>query len=368
MTASSDPNPGVDYLDKILSNVYYNLESPACYSGINAVYLEARKRNKAITRDRVVNFLQKQKTYTKHKPVQKRFKRNKIIPIGFDTDWQADLADMQKLKKFNQNFGYIMVVVDVLSRYVWTRPLKTKSPVNTAEAFKTILNTGRKCWRLCTDKGTEWYGKPFKDLLLKHDIKLFSTQNQEIKSALAERSIRTLKTRLWKFFTEQGTNEWLSVLPKLTAAINNSLNRTIGCTPSSVTRENATQLWLRLYGTKKQKPHFKFNIGDMVRIAESKNIFAKGYAVSFSEEIFTICKKLNRIPAVYRLKDHTGEILDGTFYEKELCKIVKTDDIYEIEKILRSRVRSGQKEVYIKWKGYPASSNSWEPISNIVSN
>ncbi|CAH3181869.1 unnamed protein product [Porites lobata] len=55
---------------------------------------------------------------------------------------------------------------------------------------------------------------------------------------------------------------------------------------------------------------------------------------------------------VYKLKDDAGEILDGTFYEPELQKIIKNDDVYRVEKILRKRKRKGVVEYLVRWKGY----------------
>lgn len=81
-------------------------------------------------------------------------------------------------------------------------------------------------------------------------------------------------------------------------------------------------------------------------------MFEKSYLPNFTEEIFTIYKRTTRRVPVYKLKDDAGEILEGTFYEPELQKIVKNDDVYRVEKILRKRKRNGAVEYLVKWKGY----------------
>ena len=81
---------------------------------------------------------------------------------------------------------------------------------------------------------------------------------------------------------------------------------------------------------------YKFKIHDQVRISKIKRKFEKGYLPNFSKEIFTISKQVPRDPPVYKLKDYDNEELKGTFYDKELQKIIKQDDIYEVEKILKS--------------------------------
>ena len=83
-----------------------------------------------------------------------------------------------------------------------------------------------------------------------------------------------------------------------------------------------------------------------------KRMFEKSYLPSFMEEIFTVYKRMARQVPVYKLKDDAGEIIDGTFYEPELQKIIKIDDVYLLEKILRNRERKGVVEYLVRWKGY----------------
>ena len=83
-----------------------------------------------------------------------------------------------------------------------------------------------------------------------------------------------------------------------------------------------------------------------------KRMFEKSYLPSFMKEIFTVYKRMDRQVPVYKLKDDAGEIIDGTFYEPELQKIIKSDDVYLVEKILRKRKRKGVVEYLVRWKGY----------------
>ncbi|CAH3160608.1 unnamed protein product [Porites lobata] len=94
-------------------------------------------------------------------------------------------------------------------------------------------------------------------------------------------------------------------------------------------------------------------------------MFEKSYLPNFTEEIFTVYKRIARQVPVYKLKDDAGEILDGTFYEPELQEIIKNDDVYRVKKILRKRKRKGIVEHFVKWKGYPDKFNSWIAESNI---
>ena len=114
-----------------------------------------------------------------------------------------------------------------------------------------------------------------------------------------------------------------------------------------------------------QSVKYKFKIGDQVRISKIKRKFEKGYLPNFSKEIFTVSKKVPRNTAVYKLKDYDGEELKETFYDKELQKVIKHDDMYEVEKILKKRGKGKNVQYLVKWSGYPDKFNSWVPASEI---
>ena len=104
----------------------------------------------------------------------------------------------------------------------------------------------------------------------------------------------------------------------------------------------------------------KFKVGDNVRISKYKNIFAKGYTPNWSEEVFVISKIKNTVLWTYMINDLNGEEITGSFYEKELQKTNKKE--FRIEKILK---RKGDK-LYIRWKGYDNSFNSWINKKDLV--
>ena len=67
---------------------------------------------------------------------------------------------------------------------------------------------------------------------------------------------------------------------------------------------------------------YKFNLGDQVKISKHKRIFEKGCLPSWTEETFTIVKRLPRDPTVYRLNEADGDFVQATFYEQELQKVI----------------------------------------------
>ena len=168
----------------------------------------------------------------------------------------------------------------------------------------------------------------------------FFTVNSGLKALVVERFNRTFKNTMYKYFTAKNTLTYINVLPQLVSSYNNTYHRSIKMKPSQVTEANEAPVWDTLYGDDIQKPvPYKFQVGDRVRISKVKRMFEKCYIPNFTEEIFTVYKRMARQVSVYKLKDDAGEILDGTFYEPELQKIIKNDDVYRVEKILRKRKR-----------------------------
>ena len=190
---------------------------------------------------------------------------------------------------------------------------------------------------LQTDKGLEFRNPSFQNLLREHGVHHFATHNEETKASIVERFNRTLKTRMWKYFTKHQTVRYLDKLPDLLHSYNNTYHRTLGMAPSQVNETNQEIVWQRLYGQDGGgKP--KFTVGDRVLISKAKRQFKKGYMANWSEELFTITDAHRSDPPVYRLVDEHGEILEGSFYEPELQKVsVPKDKLYRIETVSRRR-------------------------------
>ena len=279
---------------------------------------------------------------------------------GINHQWQADLVDMRSLSRVNANYNYLLTCIDILSKFAWAVPLKNKTGSALIDGFKTILNSGRKPRTLQTDKGTEFLNGQFQSFLKKRNIKFFTTQN-ETKASVVERFNRTLKTKMYKYFTATNSRAYLKVLPKLLSAYNHAFHRSIKAAPTSVNNQNAETIWKNLYNTSPsvKATKFKFDVGDTVRISMTTRPFRKGYLPSWTTELFTISARIPRRPPVYKLKDYDGEELEGTFYEQELQRVVKSDDLYQVEKVLRKRKKWGKTEYFVKWVGYPDKFNSW---------
>ena len=291
-----------------------------------------------------------------HKPIRRKFKRRRVLVGGIDRIWAADLVDMQAFAKFNRGVKYLLAVIDVFSKYGWLIPLKDKTGKSVASALKTIFE-GRKPEKMWVDKGKEFYNKDVKDL-----IELYSTENEE-KSSVVERWIRTMKEKMWKYFTANSTNVYIDVLPDLVKEYNNTRHSSIKMTLVKASKkENELIVWRNLYPDHLEIRDInpKFSVGDKVRISKKKKTFEKGYTTRWTEEIFTIAEVQRTQPPTYKIADLNGEEIKGTFYEPELQKT--SQEIFRIEKV----IKRGKKKSLVKWKGYSDDFNSWVDNKDIV--
>ena len=276
-----------------------------------------------------------------HKPIRRKFKKRRVLVNGIDKIWAADLVDMQAFTKFNRGVKYLLAVIDVFSKYGWLIPLKDKTGKSAASALKTIFEE-RKPEKMWVDKGKEFNNKDVKDL-----IELYSTENEE-KSSVVERWIRTMKEKMWKYFSAKSTNVYIDQLPDLVKQYNNTRHSSIKMTPVKASKkENKLRVWRNLYPEHLEildiKP--KFSVGDKVRISKKKKAFEKGYTTRWTEEIFTIIEVKLTSPVTYKIADLNGEEIKGTFYEPELQKT--SQEIFRIEKV----IKRGKKKSLVKWKG-----------------
>ena len=283
-----------------------------------------------------------------HKPSIRKFEKRRVYSTFEDNIWGVDLADMQLLSKYNKGIRFLLCVIDIFSKYAWVVPLKGKKGISIVKAFQIILKqSNRKPNKIWVDKGSEFYNAYFKKWLRDNDIVMYSTHN-EGKSVVAERFIRTLKSKIYKYLTSISKNVYIDKLDDIVYEYNNTYHTTIKMKPIDVKDDT-------YINTNKEinNKDPKFKVGDRVRISKYKNIFAKGYMPNWSEEVSIIKKVKNTIPWSYVINDLNGEEIIGTFYEKELQKTNQEE--FRIEKVIR---RKGNK-LYVKWKGYDNSFNIW---------
>ena len=243
-----------------------------------------------------------------------------------------DVAFMEKLADQNSGYRYLLIAVDVLSRFVRVQPIKSKSLRAVKEAFCKMLTKepGKFPFKIWTDQGSEFRGD-FKEFCNQNHIEIYHTFS-ESKSSLAERCIRTLKTILYKIFEENGSYKYINFIQKLVKLLNARINRSIGMAPVSV-RERDTKKLLQMLNAetvatwrpsqKTELKKAKFHVGDSVRISNIYTPFKKGYKQKYSNEVFKITsvsrpKSTCSDPVTYRLQGARGDKIQGRFYNQEL--------------------------------------------------
>lgn len=355
---------------KQLSDLYYAAGDPGSYGGVEALYRRANEVGIPVSRKHVQDYLAKQVTYSIHKPARHTFGRNHTYVGHIDQQWQADLADMQKLVNENDGYRYILTCVDILSRYAWAVPVKSKSSKDMLVAVKKLakLSGGRVPQRLQTDQGKEFFNADVSAFLRSKKIKHFASHSDK-KAAVVERFNRTLKSRLWKYFTANNTRRYVDILQDVVHAYNNSPHRSIGMRPVDVDNEVAAEkAWMSLYYKANAKSPGK-SPGEIpkwqrVRIVRWKGGFEKGYVPNWSREHFVVRKRAAHPRPVYKLWDASGEQVKGAFYPEEIQPMPRLT--LQVEQVLRHRRRNNRREALVKWLGWPEKFNKWIPAESVA--
>ena len=147
-----------DELNSFLCHVYISPEHAASLAGLDKLYQVVKNQFPSITRKEI-------QKWAENDPSKRTLRRNKVYAPEIYSLWEADLAFVQDVAKENDGVNYLLVVIDVFSKYVWVRPMKNKTARGLLEAFDSILSKGRKPEKLRTDQGTEFLNKSFQQYL-----------------------------------------------------------------------------------------------------------------------------------------------------------------------------------------------------------
>ncbi|XP_066261340.1 uncharacterized protein [Euwallacea similis] len=246
--------------------------------------------------------------------------------------------------KEKKKFKYFLII-DCFSKYVWIEALKSKSNDVTQAFSKVLKDTNRSPKNFNTDQEKEFYGYHFQNLMKKYGINHCSTFSPT-KAIIAECCIRTIKEKLFKYFSLSGSYKWIDVLSEIVKRYNEKKYSTTKMRPIDVNKGNEKEILSTSYNhIKLHTTPKKLAIKDFVRISKIKHAFEKDYLPNWITELFKIIK--------------SDRPIKSAFYEYDLQK-TKHPDIYLVEKVLR---RKGRK-VYVKWLGFDKTHNSWIDINN----
>lgn len=298
-----------------------------------------------------------------HAPIKRKFDRRKVFSPALNHIWGSDLIDMQQFKDENQDYAYILVCVDIFSRYAHCLPLKRKTAKEMLEAFESFDDLPKFLW---VDQGKEYYNKMMEKFCKDNKITMYSTFGEH-KSAVAERFNRTLKMTISKYMTAYNTYEWVDALQEMITKYNNTKHRGIGMTPiEAMMEENTSMLLERQRGTSysrgttsNSRGTQSLKVGDRVRISRLKGVFEKGYSANWSEEVFKVVKVLSTEPTTYKITEWDDTPIKGSFYRNELLKTDFHPDLenMRVEGVVKKDPKNRRN--LVKFIGWPAKYNSW---------
>jgi hypothetical protein len=227
----------------------------------------------------------------------------------------------------NSGYKYIMVFICVLSKKAYAAPMKKMTDIDAVIAMESMLNKLPDVpQNIISDLGTEYYNSKMATLFQRFGIKHYSIRGKH-KACVAERFIKTIKSRLEKYFWENNTHKWIDILDQFIKNYNSTYHRSIKMAPNMVTEENRLQVFRTLYPKTNDKTKPRLNTGDKVRVLKQKNIFEKGYTRSWSIEIYEVVKGFNDSGVdYYSIKDLEGNKLFRKKYYWELNLVSRNVD------------------------------------------
>lgn len=382
-------------IDAYLKRRFYDPRQAGSFTSASKLYKAIRREGKYdISLKRIREWAEGQDILTLHKSVRQRQPAyRRIISPGLNHMWDADLLELsgRRFKQSNAGHAYILVTVDVFSRFCRAEAVKNKGATEMARAFSTIFrrSAGAKPRFLRSDRGVEFSNAKVQEVLREQGVKHYYS-NTETKANFVEILIKTLKKRLFQYFQWTNSYAYVNELQAIVSSYNKTIHSSIGLPPAKVTADNELKVWDYQYvsnsraykdslkrALKRSKAgaaavrrrRFKFAVGQTVRVAHYRQKpWHRAYDEQFTGEVFTVrSRREHEGIDVYYLTDFGGDEVKGQFYRNELTAVrYDPNALFKIEKVLKSRVRNGVKEQLVKYQSWPARYNEWIAADAIV--
>lgn len=371
-------------VNNILDKIYHDPKHPGSFGGLRKLYVHAKKEEPGITLTEVKDWLSKQPEYTLLRDSKINFTRNKIYVSYINEQWEIDVLDVSEWSRDNRTtmkkpnkivyrtIKYLVTIIDVFSKYAYLMPIEEKSMKEICENFEHLFKLVRP-QKIRSDRGKEFDNKQFNDLCRRNKIIHFMTQNSTKKCAVVERFNRTMRDKIQHFLYFIKSRRYIDDLESLLASYNYAYHSAIKMAPSQVSLENERQVFRNLYGKKnmleilrgkKLKP--KFEVGDTVRQRYDPKVFDKGYRQKWTDIVYKVKQVINKFNQPQYILENRGHPLKRRFYADELQKVIVDENtVWDIEKILRRRVRNNRVEALVKWSGHPHEDNSWITLDSV---
>lgn len=303
---------------KYIERKYLNTRIKGSFSGIQRFRKEQKLNSK-----NTLDVLSSIPAYTRHKPAPSRFKRRKVVVHFVNQIYCSDLIDLQKYYRWNSGKKWLCMVMDLFSRYLYAFPLSDKKAESVKKGFQELFRrTKTKPLTIWTDQGQEYLGKAFQDYLKKINVKHYYTYSK-LKSTSCERVNRTILSKLFKWMSAAKSKRWIDIIQSIISTYNDEKHRSIGMSPSQARKkQNHAKVQQAMFkNSDNNNSRARLKKGDSVILRKNKLIFAKSYLPQFGDEVFKIYSVKFSNPITYILSDKAGNLIPGSFYEKEIQKV-----------------------------------------------
>lgn len=353
---------------------YHTPGHPTAFAGVSKT---ASFYDGAVSEGVVRKALEASDAYTLHREYKQPRYYNPYYVYKQREQVQADLIDVRELARYNDGVTYLLLLIDLFSRRVWTLPMRSKTAVSTRDALQSWLTSlgSRKCEVFATDSGLE-----FKNILVRRLLRAHGVEQQfksgTSKASYAERANKSMQVLIYKYLTHKQTLRYIDVLSELTDTYNNRAHRSLdGTTPHEADKPRS-QMWIRGVLKRahtdralKARRSPKLKVGDSVRVkilAKKISKDSRAYQPQFKGEYFTVTGvSTNMMVPMYQIRSQdTGETISDSFYAEEL-QIIR-GAVFKVERVLEERGDGPNRELLIKWLFFGPRHNSWEPAANVT--
>ena len=279
---------------------------------------------------KITDFLRKNNVHGQYRRIiKKTFPRRRVISrFPFDL-FMADLIEYPHDRFVNNGYKFILILIDCFTKMVYAAPMKKKNKEWTADAFESIFKEFDEFpVNLVTDGGKEFFNSSVQKVFQNYGINHYKCPTKtKWKASVAERAIRTIKSRLEKYFRFHKRRKWIDVLQQFIENYNKTPHRSIGMAPQEVSAENRDKVYKRLYPYKDISVVCKFKIGDKVRKIRDKKEWEKGYTENWSEKIYKIIEsRQSNGVCFYKIADLDNKLVDGIWYYYQLNLVARNDN------------------------------------------
>lgn len=348
---------------RVIRRNYTRPHHQTSFGGLNRI-----QKYYGITKREATRVLDGIPSYSLHREIKKPRYRNPYFIYYKRQQVQADLVEVGQLARANGGYKYLLVAIDLFTKYAVCIPMKNKTAIATRRALIEMIRQfgDEKPEMILTDSGKEFKNALVRNYLQNLRIKHVIPSN-DFKAAIVERVNKTIQRKIYHYMTAHGTDEFMPALDQIMRGYNNAIHSTINISPKQAenprnhlwVRDLLNRHYMKILSKRKKPSYNKFKVGDTVRIAVRKDKFHRSYHEQNKEELYEIIGVDNKMPIeMYDLRSHEDlEDIEGSFYASELTKIEEKDFI--IEKVLKRRTYRGVRQVFVKWRYYNQIHNSW---------